>query len=73
MNKYLTIRFYEELNDFIQRDLRKKDIQHLLKAKTKKFYNEFFQCSSCEKVYWKGSHFKKMKNYVDGLIGDQLH
>ena len=38
-----------------------------LKHGTKKYFNEFFQCESCGKVYWKGSHFKKMSNLIENL------
>jgi uncharacterized protein with PIN domain len=34
LSKQITIRFYEELNDFIQRDFRKKDINHYYAVKT---------------------------------------
>ena len=34
------------------------------------FYHqeEFFQCSDCDKIYWKGSHQENMKEWVDGLF-----
>ncbi|MCK4834597.1 MAG: hypothetical protein KAT12_07455, partial [Gammaproteobacteria bacterium] len=35
--------------------------------KTKKYYNEFFQCDSCRKIYWKGSHYLKMKVMIDSV------
>ncbi|MCX6165409.1 MAG: twitching motility protein PilT [Ignavibacteriae bacterium] len=27
---------------------------------TKKYFNEFHKCNSCDKIYWKGSHYKKI-------------
>jgi uncharacterized protein with PIN domain len=27
---------------------------------TKKFYNHFYQCTGCGKIYWRGSHHNKM-------------
>ncbi len=38
-----------------------------LKTLTKKHYNRFFMCSSCKKIYWKGSHYDKIKNFISSL------
>lgn len=46
---------------------KKESIMNKLQPKTKLYYDEFYQCSSCEKVYWKGSHYSKMKNFVENL------
>lgn len=35
-----------------------------LEPKTILYYNEFFQCEHCCKIYWKGSHYEKMRNLV---------
>lgn len=45
----------------------KESIIHTLQSKTKLYYDEFYRCTSCEKVYWKGSHYDKMKTFVDNL------
>jgi hypothetical protein len=39
----------------------KEAVMHLLEPKTKKYYHEFFQCSDCGQVYWKGSHYPWLK------------
>lgn len=36
-----------------------------LKADTLKYFDEFYQCSGCEQVYWKGSHYDKMLELVE--------
>lgn len=28
---------------------------------------EYLECLGCKRIYWKGSHYEKMKKYVDGL------
>jgi len=43
----------------------KTSVLNVLKPKTKEFYHEFYQCESCRKVYWKGSHFGKMQSFID--------
>ncbi len=40
---------------------------HQLQAKTALYYEEFCYCQSCGKIYWKGSHYEKMKDYLSQL------
>jgi uncharacterized protein with PIN domain len=66
---------YDELKPFtrcihcngITQPVEKQAIETHLLPKTKKYYNEFFQCSSCKKIYWKGSHYLKMKEMIDNV------
>jgi len=48
--------------------VEKKAIIHRLKQKTKEYYNEFSICSVCEKLFWKGTHFHRMKRFIDQLM-----
>jgi len=45
----------------------KKDILNLVPPRTAKYYTEFYQCASCKKIYWPGSHFRKMQEKIDRL------
>lgn len=49
------------------RAVNKAEINDQLLAKTKKYYNEFFQCESCNKIYWQGSHFLKMQAMLEKI------
>lgn len=40
--------------------------QHL-PADTLRYYNEFWKCSGCGKIYWQGSHFEHILRWVDAL------
>ncbi len=31
---------------------------------TLKYFNRFYRCKNCGKIYWKGSHFNKMMKYI---------
>ena len=42
----------------ITRPVEKQEIEAQLLPKTKKYYNEFFQCEDCNKIYLKGGHLK---------------
>lgn len=51
----------------ITRLVDKQEIEARLQAETKKYYNEFFQCEDCNKIYWKGSHYLKMQARINRL------
>ncbi|MGK9369397.1 Mut7-C RNAse domain-containing protein [Melioribacter sp. Ez-97] len=38
----------------------KEKVENLLPPKVKKINTEFYRCPNCKKVYWKGTHYKKM-------------
>jgi uncharacterized protein with PIN domain len=48
----------------------KKTILHRLQPKTKKYFQDFHLCPSCERVYWRGSHFDRMDQMVTNLLSD---
>ena len=48
-------------------EVSKSEIDEQLLAETKKYYNKFFQCEDCKKVYWEGSHFIKMQKMIRNL------
>ncbi len=31
-------------------------------------FSEFFYCPTCNKVFWKGSHFERMERIILGII-----
>ncbi len=47
--------------------VEKQAILHRLEPKTKRYYQEFYQCTHCGKIYWKGSHYERMKAFIDWL------
>jgi len=46
----------------------------LLEPKTRRYYNEFFQCPRCGQVYWPGSHREHIleKMRAAGLVTDRI-
>jgi uncharacterized protein with PIN domain len=38
----------------------KKSVFYLLQKNTADYFNEFWQCNNCKRIYWKGSHYEKM-------------
>ena len=43
---------------------KKQEIKHLIQKETLQSFNHFFFCPTCRKVYWKGSHFKRMESFI---------
>jgi len=46
----------------------KEKILDRIPPKTKEFCNEYVQCQSCDKIYWKGTHFTNMKKVVRQIL-----
>ena len=45
----------------------KRDVIDRLEPKTKKYYHEFRRCQDCKQIYWKGSHFQALQQFVDDV------
>jgi hypothetical protein len=44
-------------------------INDLLVPATAGQYAQYAQCKSCGQVYWPGSHYRRMRQLVDGILG----
>lgn len=56
-----------ECNGMIE-DVSKEDIRERLLKKTKDFYTEFKRCKKCGNIYWEGSHYERMKKFIETLV-----
>lgn len=36
-----------------------------------KYYTEFYRCQGCRQVYWKGSHYARMKDWISQVLEGQ--
>lgn len=45
----------------------KTAVEYLLASKTVRYYDAFYQCGTCGQVYWKGTHFKGLKEKLRAL------
>jgi len=48
--------------------VKKEEIIAPLPPGVQDWYNEFFLCPYCNKVYWRGSHYDKIKLFVEKVI-----
>lgn len=46
----------------------KEEIIENLPPRTRKYYEEFYKCQVCGKVYWEGSHYSDMKKQIQNLL-----
>ena len=47
------------------RKISKEKVIDRLPRKVKEFHNEFYYCKNCDKIFWKGSHYTKMKGIIE--------
>ncbi|THB70626.1 MAG: twitching motility protein PilT [Gammaproteobacteria bacterium] len=47
--------------------VEKEEVAKLLHPDTFKNHDEFLQCQRCGKVYWKGSHYDRILDWIRGL------
>lgn len=50
----------------------KEEIIEDLEPLTRKYYNEFFRCTGCKKVYWNGGQRKRMGEFIDNFLNEML-
>ncbi|RNI30578.1 Mut7-C RNAse domain-containing protein [Rufibacter latericius] len=48
-------------------EVSKQSVLPLLPPKTRQYFQVFFQCAICQRVYWKGSHYEKMESFLHHL------
>jgi uncharacterized protein with PIN domain len=46
---------------------REKIVERLL-PNTRQYYREFKVCLNCDHIYWKGSHYVRMKQFLDQIV-----
>jgi uncharacterized protein len=50
-------------NGLIQPVDKEAVLEHLL-PRTREYYEEFWQCARCGKIYWKGGHYRRMQRLL---------
>lgn len=49
------------------RRVAKSRIVHRLPPLTKKYYQKFYHCPRCDKIYWQGTHYKQLVRLVNAV------
>jgi uncharacterized protein with PIN domain len=43
----------------------KERVQHQLSPRTRGCYRDFSRCPTCNRIYWRGSHYSRMKLFIE--------
>lgn len=43
------------------------EVKNLVKPELLNIYKKFYHCSSCNRIYWEGSHYLRMKQFIEEL------
>jgi uncharacterized protein len=49
-------------------EVDKEKVIERLPPNTIMYFTEFYQCTNCRKIYWKGSHYERMIQMVEAMI-----
>jgi uncharacterized protein len=58
-----------ECNNILE-PVKKGDVEERLPPKVKEWHKEFWYCSNCDRIYWRGTHFEKMTKFIEHLRND---
>jgi hypothetical protein len=46
----------------------KEAVNHRLQPKTRRYYEQFLQCTRCKQIYWQGSHHQRASHLIEELL-----
>lgn len=52
----------------LMKRVSKAEVEAYLEPKTRRYYEEFQRCSSCGHVYWQGSHYHGIKQWLNHFM-----
>ncbi|STY29321.1 Uncharacterized conserved protein [Legionella wadsworthii] len=50
------------------KEIEKSKILNQIPLLTNHYYDFFKQCQSCQKIYWEGSHYNRLKNWIKKIV-----
>jgi len=59
-----------ECNGLIKPVSKESVLEHL-EFKTREYFNHFYRCTKCYKIYWKGSHYDKMSQFITKILKER--
>ncbi|HPC33793.1 MAG TPA: Mut7-C RNAse domain-containing protein [Syntrophales bacterium] len=48
--------------------VEKEHVKNQVPVKILEIINHFYQCQRCGKIYWRGSHYERMKRWLNKII-----
>lgn len=56
-----------ECNSMLE-EAPKEEIVDRLNPNTIEYFSEFKRCTGCQRIYWNGSHYERMRKYIESVI-----
>ncbi len=53
------------------RFVKKNEIEHRLRPGTLRDHDEFRYCPACDRIYWKGSHYARLRRLIERLFPER--
>lgn len=51
--------------------VKKETILKKLPLATERYFDDFFECHHCKKIFWRGSHYQRMKSFVNEILTEK--
>ena len=48
--------------------VQKADVLDRIEPKTRAYFDEFSACATCDQIYWKGSHYEQMRQFIENVL-----
>jgi uncharacterized protein len=52
-------------------EVEKGEVIDRLEPDTVRYYDRFFRCPECDRIYWEGSHHTRMVRFVEGVLHER--
>ncbi len=49
-------------------DIEKREVLHRLRPGTRRSYTRFRHCAACDRVFWRGAHFARLRSIVEKAL-----
>jgi hypothetical protein len=49
----------------------KDEVRDLIPPRTAAWLDRYYRCQGCGKVYWKGTHYPRLKKIIDEILGKE--
>jgi len=53
--------------------IAKEKIIEQIPPKTKEYFYKFYQCSNCKRIYWEGSHYERMQEFIQNFTSSNIN
>ena len=51
----------------------KEEVVAQIPERTKRYFNKFYRCEGCARIYWKGTHYQKMVRFIERLSKQRIN